>query len=141
MPKVSKYVKDGLTPKQRKFARGIAAGKGKAEAYRAAGYTTKYPSQDASKTLQKPEVLTVVKKEEERLQRVLESEINNERIAKKYSELIEAQDAYGNSDNGSQLKALDQIHKLRGDYAPEKSIKANVGESFLEKLAKQESSD
>lgn len=119
-PKVSKYVKDGMTPKQRKLARGVVKGKSKAQAYRDAGYSSRFPSQDATKVLQKPEVQKFMVKEEQRLERAMQAGgITNERIIGKYDELIDAEKD-GQPDNQSQLKALDQVHKIRGDYAPEK---------------------
>lgn len=143
MPRVSKYVPDGLTSLQRKTAKNVARGMSKAEAYRKAGGKSKNPSKEASTVLKKPEAIKVYEKEKQRLDKAMETVgIDEEYMALKYKEWLEAQDPSGHSDYAAQLKAADMRHKIKGDYAPEKRIQANLtGDEFLSALAEKAEQD
>lgn len=121
----AKKDRDGLTHKQRAYARARAAGKSQIEAYAEAGYSQRQCENSQRINACKLDTLQAVQDHIAHLQHIADSGgimDTEQRKAALYE--IYKDDTTAKRDK---LKALDMLNRMSGDYIDRKEISATVG--------------
>lgn len=124
-----------------KFAREIAEGASGAEAVRRAGFNTKYPEKVAHNLKQDPEIQGLIEKEEVRLSDALHNQ--NLGTARVVAELERVLNATKQTKHGEMpdwpviMKAIQELNRLHGNYAPEKKEVKSLNMTVTEQMVQE----
>lgn len=120
----AKKGKDGLTDKQRAYARARAAGKSQIESYAIAGYSQKQKEKSQRENACHLETLEDVQRHIEHLQKIAD----NGGIMSTEQRKAALYEIYQDDTNSikDRLKALDLLNRMSGDYVDKKEITATV---------------
>ncbi len=102
-----------ITSRHKKAIKNLGKYRTEGEAFVKAGYTESYARSGIIKHTQG-------------WKDILAKALPDEKLAKRHKELLEKNDEHGEPETQAVSKALDMAYKLKGSYAPEKTVNVNV---------------